>query len=171
MGTDYPELKSVKRFCLFIVPDPLLPKTGPNYDTYIAIHILDRIASGLASAGHPVSKVKPGFGIDAACHCLLNRFLDIDVLLWIWERHDQRIHCMLEARPFRPMLSLFFLSQRPTESDCAEQLQEFLRAIDEEIVNHLEGTSTSWMNRDGHNLLVQASDAANPNSNRGEQPR
>jgi hypothetical protein len=116
MRRGYPELRHIKSCRAFKSPEPFLRDGDPQVIRgNVALQLLGRIASGLAEAGFTVAKVKPAKGIEAGFSCLLNKFLDVDV------------------RPWRPMLSVFSLSRRPSESQCAEQFQGLLCAIKGEL--------------------------------------
>jgi hypothetical protein len=104
-------------------------------------------------AGYPVTEVKPAIGIEAGLSCQLNKFLDIDILLEISRRHDELVDCLLCARPWRPMVSFFSLSKRPTESECAEQFERLLHAINDQLVGRLEADSVSWLTEKEANNL------------------
>lgn len=148
MQRDHPELRYIKSCCSFNVPDRL--SSDAHVDNRmrrrnIGLDVLGEIALGLREAGYPATTVKPAIGIEAGFSCLLNKFLDISVLLGISHFHDGRVDCAVLTRPWRPIMSYLSLSKRPIETECTQQYERFLRAINDQIVNRLGAASVSWI--------------------------
>jgi hypothetical protein len=158
MQRGYPELACVKSCCVFDLPDPFLPEGISDLRAYrrrVGIHILNALASGLASTGYSVKKVKPAIGTEAGFSCLLNEFLDIDTLLEVSKCNDGRVYCVLWARAWRPMLSVLSFARRPPQSECASQLENFLAEIDNQLVERCEAKVVSWVTEKEANNLPE----------------
>ncbi len=159
MSRDYPELRHVKSCCAFSVPTSLPSDTGANDRASrreMSIQLLGQVASGLDTAGYRITKVKPAIGIEAAFSCRLNPFLDVDVLLAISRGRDRLVDCLLLTRALRPMLSVFSLRKRPSESEHAEQFQALLHVIDGVLGRCLGATSMIWFTEHEANNLPES---------------